>query len=110
MLTNLNGNRLYLYYSQYIFDEKTEDKDVLKYNNTTLARNLNRLGVNYKTINYSENERNLYERGIHILPKYKDALEQEGNKDVYEKKINENKFGRELYDKGYASRFLYIIE
>ena len=109
-LTNLKGNRLYLYYSQYIFDGNQEDKDILKYNNTRLARNLNQSGVNYKTIDYSENERNLYERAIHVLPKYKDAFEREGNKDIYEKKINENKFGRELYDNGCASRFLYIIE
>lgn len=109
-LTNLKSNRLYLYYSQYIFDEKQEDNGILKYNNTRLARNLNQSGINYKTIDYSKNERDLYERAIHILPKYKDAFEREGNIDIYEKKINENNFGRELYDKGCASRFLYIVE
>lgn len=109
-LTDQKDNRLYLYYSQYIFDEEQEDKDILNYNNTRLARSLNQAGINYKAIDYSENERKLYERGIQVLPKYEDAFEREGNRDLYEKKINENKFGKELYDNDCASRFLYIIE
>lgn len=109
-LTNQKGNRIYLYYSQYIFDENQEDKDILKCDYTRLARSLKKAGIIYKTIDYSENERRLYERAIQVLPKYEDTFKQEGNWDLFEKKMNENKFGKELYDKGCASRFLYIIE
>lgn len=109
-LTNRKDNRLYLYYSQYIFDEEHNDKDILTFNNTRLARSLNLAGINYKVIDYSENERQLYERGIQVLPEYEDAFDREGNRDIYEKKINENKLGKELYESDRASRFLYIIE
>lgn len=109
-LTDIKENRLYLYYSQYIFDENQEEKAILDRSNTRLAKSLNHARINYKIIDYSENERNLYENGLQILPKYKDAFAQEGNTDLYERKINENLFGKELYDKGRASRFLYIVE
>jgi Cyclopropane fatty acid synthase and related methyltransferases len=109
-LTNRKGNRLYLYYSQYIFDGEQHDKDILAYDNTRLARSLNLAGINYKVIDYSEKERKLYERGMQVLSEYEDAFDREGNRDLYEKKINENILGRELYDSNRASRFLYIVE
>ncbi len=108
-LANIKGNRLYFYYSQYIFDKMIEDKSILECNKTRLAKILNKLGISYKTIDYSLNEKNLYERALELLPKYREALELEGNKDIYEKKYTETKFGKELYDKGCASRYLYIV-
>jgi SAM-dependent methyltransferase len=109
-LTNVKGNRFYLYYSQYIFNTEQEDTDILWCNNTRLAKCLNEAGLNYKAVNYSENERILYERALQILPEYEEAFEREGNSDIFLKKNNENKLGKELYDNGCASRFLYIIE
>jgi SAM-dependent methyltransferase len=109
-LTNQKENRLYLYYSQYIFDGEHTDKDILTCNNTRLARSLNLAGINYRVIDYSENERQLYERGLQVLPEYEDAFDREGNRDIYERKIKENKLGKELYDSDRASRFLYIVE
>lgn len=109
ILTKIKGNRLYLYYSQYIFDEKNEDKNILKCDHTRVAESLKKAGIKYKTIDYSENERNLYEKAMQILPKYEKAFEQEGNKGLFEKKMNENKLGKELYDNNCANRFLYII-
>jgi SAM-dependent methyltransferase len=109
-VTSTKDNRLYLYYSQYIFDENKEDRNILDYNNTSLAKSLEKAEVSYRVINYSENERNLYERTLEILPKYREALEIEGNGDIYIKKLNESRFGKELYDKNCASRYLYIVE
>ena len=109
-LTDWKYNRLYLFYSQYIFDENQEDKVILNCDDTRLARCLNQAGITFKTIDYSKNEKELYERGLQVLPKYQDAFDREGNRDLFEKKMNENKFGKELYDTGHASRFLYIIE
>jgi len=109
ILANIKGNRLYLYYSQYIFDEKSEDKSILKCDNTRVAESLGKAGFKYRTIDYSENERCLYEKAMQILPKYEKAFEEEGNKGLFEKKMNENKFGKELYDNNCASRYLYII-
>ena len=70
-VTSTKDNRLYLYYSQYIFDENKEDRNILDYNNTSLAKSLEKAEVSYRVINYSENERNLYERTLEILPKYR---------------------------------------
>ena len=109
ILTKINGNRLYLYYSQYIFDEKNEDKNILKCDHTRVAESLKKAGIKYKTIDYSENERDLYEKAMQILPKYEKAFEQEGNESLFEKKMNENKLGKELYDNNRANRYLYII-
>jgi SAM-dependent methyltransferase len=109
-LNRIKSNRLYLYYSQYIFDEKQEDNNILKYNNTRLAKSLDQAGISYRILDYSENERKLYERAIQILPEYKDAFKREGIGDIFEKKNNENIFGKELYDNDRASRFLYIID
>lgn len=109
-LTKRKGNRLYLFYSQYIFDEKQEDMAIIKCGNTRLAASLRDAGIKYEAVDYSENERNLYERAIKALPGYEEAFKQEGNRDIFEKKYRENQLGKELYDKGCASRFLYIIE
>jgi len=109
ILTKINGNRLYLYYSQYVFDKKNEDKNILKCDHTRIAESLKKAGIKYKTIDYSENERYLYEKAMQILPKYEEAFEQEGNKTLFEKKMNENKLGKELYDNNCANRYLYII-
>lgn len=109
ILTKINGNRLYLYYSQYVFDKKNEDKNILKCDHTRIAESLKKAGIKYKTIDYSENERDLYEKAMQILPKYEEAFEQEGNKTLFEKKMNENKLGKELYDNNCANRYLYII-
>ena len=109
ILTKINGNRLYLYYSQYVFDKKNEDKNILKCDHTRIAESLKKAGIKYKTIDYSENERDLYEKALQILPKYEKAFEQEGNKSLFEKKMNENKLGKELYDNNCANRYLYII-
>ncbi|MBP1761840.1 MAG: hypothetical protein H6Q64_1382 [Firmicutes bacterium] len=109
VLTKINGNRLYLYYSQYVFDKNNEDKNILKCNYTRLAESLKKAGIKYRTIDYSESERYLYEKAMQILPKYEEAFEQEGNKGLFEKKMNENKLGKELYDNNCASRYLYFI-
>jgi SAM-dependent methyltransferase len=109
ILTKIKGNRLFLYYSQYVFDKKNQDKNILKCDHTRLAESLKKAGIKYRTIDYSENERYLYEKALQILPKYKQAFEQEGHKGLFVKKMNENQLGKELYDDNCASRYLYII-
>lgn len=109
-LNSIEGNRMYLFYSQYKFDEVREDKGILQSNNTKIAGFLNKNGIQFKTVDYSENERRLYERSINTLQKYKEAFDGEGNIDLYEQKLKEDTFGMELYKKGLASRCLYVID
>ena len=108
-LREMHNNRLYLYYSQYLFENSSEDKEVLHKDHTKLADVLNRNGIAYQAIDYSENERKLYDRFLAALKKYEEAFRAEGNADLYENKRKEDLLGKYLYSEGRASRFLYIV-
>lgn len=110
LLKEMENNRMYLYYSQYIFDEVQKDERLLQPDHTRLASILGKNGIPYRVVDYSANEHALYENALEILPKYKGVLAGEGNSDLYEKKMRENRSGKEMYEKGLASRYLYIIE
>lgn len=107
-LVRSGGNRLYLFYSQYLFDEEP-DRSLLKSENTVLAKALQKAGVSFKTIDFSENERLMYLAMEKALCKYRNAFKLENNLDLYEQKLSETLYGTKLYEKGLASRYLYII-
>ena len=109
-LKSLGCKRMYFFYSQYIFDEAATDKSILLSDKTKLARALQSNGILFKTIDYSENERRLYQNSLPMLREYKKAFAAEGNTDLYEQKYKEDLLGAELYRKGLAARYLYIIE
>ncbi len=109
-LNSFEKNKMYLFYSQYIFDETSVDKSILQSNNTKIANILNKNRIAFKTIDYSENERLLYENSLNALQRYKREFENEGNKDLYEQKLKEDMTGMELYNKNLARRYLYIID
>ena len=108
-LSGLPNNKMYLFYSQYLFEE-TGDRGTLLGPYTKLADVLNQSGFSYETVDYSENERLLYERALAALEKRKEEFISEGNLDLYEGKLKEDAFGKHLYDNGLASRFLYIVK
>lgn len=107
-LKSIEDNRLYIFYSQYLFDASA-GKQVLEYNNTTIAKVLEKNNINFKHIEFSENEHKLYENSLKILPKYRKAFELEGNLDLFTNKLREDQFGKELYDTECARRYLYIV-
>lgn len=109
-LKSLENNKMYLFYSQYIFDEILGEKSILHSHNTKIAEVLNKNHIPFKTIDYSENECLLYENSLKALKKYKKAFEDEGNSDLFEQKLKEDILGKELYEKNLASRYLYIID
>ncbi len=109
-LYGLKNNRMYLFYSQYLFEETIGDRDALRSDHTKVADVLSKNGFSYKTIDYSKNERLLYERSLIALKKRKEEFMNEGNWDLYESKRKEDLLGKHLYDKGLASRYLYIVE
>lgn len=108
-LKNIENNKMYLFYSQYLFHEVTDNKSILSSNNTKIAEILNKNGISFETIDYSENECLLYENSLRVLQKYKKAFEEEGNRDLYEQKCKEDMLGVELYTKNLARRYLYSI-
>ena len=97
-----------MFYSQYLFED-TVEKRILQGHFTIVADILKNLQVSYEMIDYSRNERILYERSLSALEKREIAFKSEGNFDLYADKIKEQKMGKELYEMGNASRYLYII-
>lgn len=106
MLHDIPHNRLYMYYSQYIFDETRKDEALLEMDHTRLARSLQKNGISYRVLDYSANEQALYEKSIKVLPKYKETMPGA----LYDKCWRESLGGRELYEKGQARRYLYIVD
>lgn len=109
-LRSIKNNKMYLFYSQYIFDEAFGDKRILHSHKTKIAEVLKKNNISFKTVDYSENERLLYQNSLKVLKKYKKTFESEGNLDLYEQKLKEDAMGMELYEKNLASRYLYIID
>lgn len=107
-LCDIENNRIYLFYSQYLFED-TVEKRILQGHFTIVADILKNLQVSYEMIDYSRNERILYERSLSALEKREIAFKSEGNFDLYADKIKEQKMGKQLYETGNASRYLYII-
>lgn len=108
-LISIRNNRLFLFYSQYALDESAVDRSMLQCDKTRLAEVLGKNCVSYETIDYSENEALLYEKSIKALLKYKKVFENEGNLDLFENKLREDMRGKEIYNKGLAKRYLYIV-
>jgi len=109
-LCGLRNNRMYLFYSQYLFERTTGDRSTLCADHTKVADILIKSGFSYETIDYSENERRLYEKALAALKKRKEEFKNEGNLDLYESKLREDMIGKRLYDEGRANRFLYIVK
>jgi len=109
-LYGFRNSRMYLFYSQYLFEETTGDRSILRGDHTKIADILNKNEFSYETIDYSKNEQLLYEKALVALKKRKEEFWGEGNSDLYESKLKEDMIGKRLYDKGLASRFLYIIK
>ncbi len=102
--------RKYLFYSQYLFDEKPTDRSALLADNTMVARILKMNVVSYETVDFSYNEKRLYERSLTILQGMKQDFCNEGNADLFESKLEESMIGKKLYDDNLASRFLYTVK
>lgn len=65
-LCRITERRLCLYYSQYLFD-KTSDRRTLHKDRTALADILRTHNIPYDAVDYSENERALYEKSLAVL-------------------------------------------
>lgn len=109
-ICSIQNCRKYLFYSQYRFEETYTDTGTLQADNTRVSDILYLNGFSYEAINYSRNEQLLYDKCLTALEKRKEDFRNEGNADLYESKFEETMLGKRLYDKGHASRFLYIIK
>jgi len=103
------NNRLYLFWSQYLFDEAA-DRTCLKNDHTALACALQEARIAYKAVDYSKNEYCMYIALERALQSRRHFFESEGNLDLFEQKLDETRYGIELYENGLASRYLYIAK
>ena len=109
-LTADRKNRLYLFYSQYLFGTDVTSLDSLKEDQTKVGAILNRHAIPYQAIDFSENEKRFYERSLRALERLEPDFEREGNRDLLEGKREEDFLGKTLYEKRLAARYLYRIE
>ena len=109
-LSDIKNNRLYLFYSQYLFDEASADRRILNSEQTQIAQILRRNAIRFSAVDYSQSEHALYRNSIRILQKLKPAFEKEGNTDLFQNKLREDLMGMDLYERGLARRYLYIAE
>ncbi len=108
-LTRIKKNKLYFFYSQYLFDE-AGDRSMLQGSHTKLAQALGKAEAPFRMIDFSENEYHLYFNMEKALKKHERAFAAEKNSDLYAQKLREVNMGLELFAKGLASRYLYISE
>ena len=102
-------SRLNFNYKQEKLKVKLTFQNIRTWGDVATTTQVDKNGIAFKTIDFSENERLLYENSLSALKKYKRAFEGEGNEDLYQQKLKEDMLGRELYNKSRASRYLYII-
>lgn len=108
-IQRLRNNRAFLFYSQYIFEKNQADRTILQADHTVIAGILRQQNIPYRVVDFSENERAFYPAALSVLNKHRDQFRLEGNSDLYEKLYSDNLLGKQLYDTGRASRYLYIL-
>ena len=108
-INSLQNNRAFLFYSQYIFEENPADRTILQAEHTVIAKILRRQNIPYRAVDFSGNERTFYPAALSALMKRRNKFQREGNSGLYDKILADNLLGKQLYDTGRASRFLYIL-
>jgi len=108
-IQRLENNRAFLFYSQYIFEENPADRTILQADHTVPAKILSQQNIPYRAVDFSGNERTFYPAALSALMKRRNKFQREGNSDLYDKILADNLLGKQLYDTGRASRFLYIL-
>lgn len=102
-------SKLYIFHSQCAFN-KEDDRDELKVDNTTIAKILQELKINYNSIDFTKNEIELYKTANDSLKCYREKFYTENNMGLFNKIEIENKMGIELVKTKGIGRYLYTIE
>jgi ubiquinone/menaquinone biosynthesis C-methylase UbiE len=84
-----------------------EPKEMLRPENTILAKILMECGLQFETWEFTLEEKELWEKNGRIANELKDQFVDEGNLDIYEGLISEATSALEVFDKGQCSRYLY---
>jgi cyclopropane fatty-acyl-phospholipid synthase-like methyltransferase len=96
-----------IFFAQY---QGTEPQDVLKPENTEMGKALTKNGLKFKTIDFTENARNIWRRELVVAQELQDMFEKEGNPDLCEQRIEQSKDLIQRFDNGQQRRYFYHVQ
>jgi len=84
-----------------------ESKEILRPDNTVLAKFLKKCGFQFETWDFTVEEKELWEKSVRFANELKDQFIDEGNLSIYEGRISEATSHLEVFDAEQQSRYLY---
>ncbi|MFX0050402.1 MAG: class I SAM-dependent methyltransferase [Candidatus Hodarchaeota archaeon] len=91
------------------FRENNEPLDVLKAENTRLAKALTKNGLTFQTIDFTENARNIWIQETAAATELKEMFEKEGNLDLCEDRLEDSKQTLHRIDSQQQRRYFYHV-
>jgi len=86
-----------------------EPKEMLRPENTRLAKALEKCGMQYETWDFTAEEKDLWKKSLNIAKELKNQFIEEGNLALYEGRINEATREIEFSDSERRRRYLYHV-
>jgi cyclopropane fatty-acyl-phospholipid synthase-like methyltransferase len=86
-----------------------ESNEILRPENTKLAKALEKCGMQYETWDFTEEEKEFWKKSMNIAKKLQDQFVEEGNLALYEGRINEATREIEFSDSERRCRYLYHV-
>lgn len=100
--------RVGVFYSAWVAADG--DLTLLRPERTRLGEMLRRRGLNYRVVDFSQDEAAHWTRKLQAAEELRSAFEGEGNLFLYEKRIAEARQHQQYVQSGRVSRYLYVID
>jgi hypothetical protein len=91
------------------FRENNEPLDVLKAENTKMAKALTKNGLAFQTIDFTENARNIWIQETAAATKLKEMFEKEGNLDLCKDRLKDSEQTLHRIDNQQQRRYFYHV-
>ncbi len=102
------GGQMGLFYTQTLrTDESTE---LLQADRTRLAQALAQNNLDFRTFDFTDNEREFWRKSVQVVEEFREAFEAEGNLDLYKSRTEEARQIVQMVDSGRISRYLYHVK
>ena len=102
-----DGGRMGIFYDEMIKPE--DNKQILKADNTKLAKVLKKHDLEYLTYNYTDEEKDVWKRALQLSEEMRDEFDAAGEISTYESRIEESKHVLSYVNEDRISRYLYIV-
>jgi cyclopropane fatty-acyl-phospholipid synthase-like methyltransferase len=97
-----------IFYAQY--RDPKENLELLEDNKTEMAKALIKNELTFKTIDYTENGRNIWFRELSTAQELREMFEKEGNLDLCEQRIQDSKNTLDKIDNEQERRYFYHVK